>query len=60
MKKDWRKPQLAIVARGSAEENVLDSCKVNGGAIQGPSTVAAKCYERPTAFCSYCYGPTPS
>lgn len=28
MKKEWKKPQLVIVIRGSAEENVLNACKI--------------------------------
>jgi hypothetical protein len=28
MKKEWKKPQLVVLVRGSAEENVLDSCKI--------------------------------
>ena len=28
MKKEWKKPQLVVVVRGRAEENVLIACKV--------------------------------
>jgi hypothetical protein len=28
MMKEWKKPQLVIVIRGSAEENVLNACKI--------------------------------
>ncbi|MEI6102806.1 MAG: hypothetical protein WCP70_02570 [Methanothrix sp.] len=27
MKKEWKKPQLVVVVRGSAEERVLGACK---------------------------------
>ena len=31
MKKEWKKPLLTVVVRGSAEENVLGACKIGVG-----------------------------
>ena len=42
MKKEWKKPQLIVVVRGSAEENVLNACKEMGmGGAQSAHTQCA-------------------
>jgi hypothetical protein len=37
-KKQWVKPQLIVLGRGTPEENVLLSCKTGIGGTQGPGT----------------------
>jgi hypothetical protein len=41
MKKEWNKPQLVIVVRGVAEENVLDTSKTN--VFSGPTGSLGNC-----------------
>lgn len=41
MKREWTKPQLVVVIRGSAEENVLTVCKI--GNTTGPYNSDGNC-----------------
>ena len=43
MVKKWAKPMLAVVMRGTAEENVLSGCKYDAGAA-GPNDYNDACY----------------
>ena len=51
MKKEWKKPQLVVVIRGSAEENVLDSCKI--ASIAGPYSSDGNCTDN-NGRCALC------
>ncbi len=35
--KRWKKPELIVLARSNTEENVLATCKDEGGGHEGPS-----------------------
>lgn len=36
MKKEWKKPEISILVRGSAEENVLTVCKSSANVDDHP------------------------
>jgi hypothetical protein len=54
MKKDWKKSQLIVVVRGSAEENVLNACKITN--FTGPSISDGNCTD-PNGRCAICEAP---
>jgi hypothetical protein len=43
MKKEWKKPQLVVVMRGYAEENVLIGCKLPSGIAESPQIFDMSC-----------------
>ena len=53
MKKEWKKPQLVVVVRGSAEENMLRGCKTEC-AVGGPIWDYCGCHgEIACIICSF-------
>ncbi len=52
MENQWKKPELVIVTRGNAEENVLSGCKLMGNS--GSSNLNNGCLvagDRPCVAC---------
>jgi hypothetical protein len=56
MKKEWKKPQIIVVTRGSSEENVLDGCKGNNST--GPDLFDTSCNLGFESGCVFCSNPT--
>ena len=54
MKKEWKKPQMVVVVRGSAEENVLIGCKLPSGMAALPMTYDMTCLGSIQACISPC------
>jgi hypothetical protein len=53
MKKEWTKPQLIVVARGLAQENVLIGCRVAGNS--GASATDGGCLAQDSdGLCTAC------
>ena len=54
MKREWKKPQLIVVIRGSPEENVLTGCKggVYVGGSSGSHGICSELYD--IAKCNGC------
>jgi hypothetical protein len=58
MKKEWNKPQLIVVTRGSGEENVLAACKGNNSS--GPDSYNISCMLGLEIGCENCNANMPS
>lgn len=58
MKKEWKKPTITIIAKSTAEENVLMSCKwgVQLPGTSGPDTSICGYWEGPEGWVGPCYG----
>ena len=56
MKKEWNKPQLVVVTRGSREENVLSVCKGNNST--GPDRFDTLCMLGLELGCENCSNTT--
>jgi hypothetical protein len=56
MKKEWNKPQLVVVTRGSREENVLSVCKGNNST--GPDGFDISCMLGLEIGCENCSNTT--
>ena len=55
MKKEWKKPLLTVVVRGSAEENVLGACKTGAAPpYYSPVQSAASCTQLVAFNCEAC------
>jgi hypothetical protein len=52
MKKEWRKPLLLVLVRGTPEESILTACKWDP--ISGPNGNDAGCLEGVTQACVSC------
>jgi hypothetical protein len=50
-KKAWKKPQLIVLSRGRSEENVLFSCKGEGGF--GADITQGGCYSAFPILCDF-------
>ena len=57
-KKAWSKPELVVVVRGKAEEQVLDGCKY--WVISGPDRQNNDCRIAKNTYCDFCNMAVPS
>jgi hypothetical protein len=58
MKKEWNKPKLIVVMRGSREENVLAVCKSDNSS--GPDSYNISCMLGLETGCENCNATMPS
>ncbi len=55
-KKQWTRPQLIVLGRGTPEERVLETCKHPQAQQVGPYQSQGACKSNITGNCSNCSG----
>jgi len=55
VKKEWKKPKLIVIVKGTASERVLQGCRGTGYLDTGPENILGMC-EINGNYCAPCLG----